>query len=115
MSGANNRAANKEDILVWYRDQIDKYVQVYPRYKLFALTLQKVLEKAAKRLAPEGVVQTRPKAVSSFAEKIIRKSAAGNDPVNEFTDLCGARVVTLIPAEVRAVSEFIKKAPIGAI
>lgn len=109
MSDVNNISTDKEVVLAWYRDQIEQYMQVFPRYTLYGETLQQVLEKAAAKLTPQGIVQTRPKAIAGFAEKIIRKSAVGMKPVNEFTDLCGGRVITLIPTEVKAICEFIEK------
>lgn len=98
----------EEECLTWARNQIEKYKQLYPKYKLCAETLQKVLEKAAKKYAPLSIVQTRPKSVSSFGEKIWRKKDEFKDPVNEFTDLCGGRVITHTRSEVEAMSDFIK-------
>ena len=89
------------------RQQIRKYSTLFPRYKLYAETLGKVLEKAAKQYAPLAVVQARPKTISSFAEKILRKEKY-KDPINEITDLCGARVTTHLPDEVKAVGKFIE-------
>jgi ppGpp synthetase/RelA/SpoT-type nucleotidyltranferase len=108
MSDQNNISTDKE-VVLWYRDQIEQYIQVFPRYTLYGKTLQQVLEKATAQLAPLAIVQTRPKAIAGFAEKIIRKRAVGNDPVSEFTDLCGGRVITHLPSEVKAVCEFIEK------
>lgn len=109
MSDQNNISIDKEVLLDWYRDQIEQYMQVLPRYTLYGKTLQQVLEKATAKLAPQAIVQTRPKAIAGFSEKIIRKSAEGKDPVNKFTDLCGGRVITHLPSEVKAVCEFIEK------
>src|SRR3990170_5856520 len=90
------------------RQQIKKYSKLFPRYNLYAETLLKVLEKAAKKYAPLAIVQARPKAISSFAEKILRKEKY-KDPVNEITDLCGARITTHLPDEVKAVGKFIER------
>jgi len=52
----------------WTCEQIKRYRDVYPRYLTCAQTLQQVLEKATKQSAPLAIVQTRPKAIASFAE-----------------------------------------------
>jgi ppGpp synthetase/RelA/SpoT-type nucleotidyltranferase len=92
------------------REQVKRYAALRPRYKSFAGTLQKVLEAAAARHAPLAIVQSRAKAVSSFAEKTLRKRKPGQgyDPVRQFTDLCGARVITHCRSEVNLVSRFIE-------
>ena len=93
----------------WLKDQIKEYAGVFPRYQRYSQILQKVLEKAVKIYAPLTIVQTRPKAISSFGEKALRKKFKYNYPVNQITDLCGGRVLTHTRAEVDALSEFIKK------
>ncbi len=78
----------------WAKNQIQTYCKRYPNYEDYAEVLQKILEDTAKKYAPLAIVQTRPKSISSFGEKIWRKSDPTKDPVNEFTDLCGGRVIT---------------------
>ncbi|NOZ20000.1 MAG: hypothetical protein GXP25_02815 [Planctomycetes bacterium] len=90
------------------REQIVKYGRLYPRYKKFAEVLRHILEKAAKTRAPLAIVQTRPKNIASFAEKIQRKKEEYKDPVNEFTDLCGGRVIVHFRREIDAICDFIK-------
>jgi ppGpp synthetase/RelA/SpoT-type nucleotidyltranferase len=94
----------------WARQQIEAYRQVYPRYTRTAQVLQQILEIATKQIAPLAILQTRPKAIPSFAEKAIRKKKAGrySDPLVRMTDLCGGRVITQTLAEVQAVCEFIE-------
>ncbi|HSM61055.1 MAG TPA: hypothetical protein VK849_09670, partial [Longimicrobiales bacterium] len=84
----------------WLSHQVAKYRDVLPVYDTFASTLGRVLEIAAHREAGPSIIQTRPKAISSFAEKALRKRHKYADPVNQFTDLCGARVITRIGPEV---------------
>jgi ppGpp synthetase/RelA/SpoT-type nucleotidyltranferase len=91
----------------WSCDQIEQYRQLQPRYRQYATTLREVLDQAVRRLAPFAIVQTRPKAVASFAEKIQRKWPRLHDPVHQFTDLCGGRVITFTQPEVKAVCAFI--------
>lgn len=101
--------ANQEIENQWACEQNEKYQAVYPRYAAYAQTLQKVLEKAVKQAAPLAIIQTRPKAIPSFAEKAIRKKNKYRDPLVRMTDLCGGRVITQTLTEVQAVSEFIEK------
>lgn len=101
----NNRDAH----LNWTREQIAKYVVLFPRYERYAVALEEVLAKAAKDCAPLAIVEARPKSVASFAEKIQRKSDKYRDPVNQITDLCGGRVITHTRAEVEALSKFIEE------
>jgi len=93
----------------WTRRQVEEYKKRCKNYKLYAEVLERVLKKAAKNLAPLAIVQTRPKSIASFAEKCQRKKAKYYDPVNQFTDLCGGRVIVRTADEVKAVSEFIEK------
>ena len=93
----------------WINGQVKEYSQRYPDYMLFAEALEQVLKQVAKKYAPLAIVQTRPKAIASFAEKCERKKAKYNEPVNQLTDLCGARIIVHTADEVKAVSEFIKQ------
>ena len=93
--------------LDWSCDQISKYREMHPRYRQYAETLRQVLDQAARQLAPLAVVQTRPKTIPSFAEKCQRKWPEHKDPVNQFTDLCGGRVITFTQPEVKAICDFI--------
>ncbi|ODS38084.1 MAG: hypothetical protein A7316_08550 [Candidatus Altiarchaeales archaeon WOR_SM1_86-2] len=92
-----------------WADQVEKYKSVSPKYEEYAKILEKVLKKASGKYAPLAIVQTRPKAIASFAEKILRKSYLYTDPINELTDLCGARVITHTRDEVRAMCRFIEE------
>ncbi|MGA7075059.1 MAG: RyR domain-containing protein [Halobacteriota archaeon] len=93
----------------WFEEQVKCYKAMEPRYRIFAETLQNVLGAVAKKYAPQAVVQTRSKSLTSFAEKIIRKRDKFDDPCHQFTDLCGGRVVTHTQDEVDAVCVFIKE------
>lgn len=93
----------------WAQSQIEQYREIFPRYGLYAETLRRLLEAAAKKHAPLAIVQARPKAIASFAEKIQRKREKYRDPVHQFTDLCGGRVIAHTPDEVRAMCDFIEK------
>jgi len=99
----------KEDsIKELIKGQVPKYKKVFGRYKTYSEVLQQILAKAAKKYAPEAIVQVRTKPICSFAEKIKRKPTPKRYPVNEFTDLCGGRVITNTPSEVVAICKFIE-------
>lgn len=91
-----------------HQDQINAYAKKYPTYKIYALALQRVLEKGCHPAFPGVVVQARPKSVSSFAEKVVRKYAKHPDAVNQFTDLCAARIILQTLEQVRATGQFIE-------
>ena len=88
--------------------QINAYTAELPAYELYATALKEVLEKACKATVPQAVVQARPKAVSSFAEKCVRKYDKYKNAVHQLTDLCGARVIVQTLEQVQAVRNFIE-------
>jgi ppGpp synthetase/RelA/SpoT-type nucleotidyltranferase len=91
----------------WLAAQVACYAEDYPRYQRYAEVLSAVLRGAADRLAPEAIVQARPKSIASFAEKALRKRATRTDPCRMFTDLCGARVIGRTRSEVETMSCFV--------
>ncbi|MBW2646569.1 MAG: hypothetical protein JRE23_10390 [Deltaproteobacteria bacterium] len=108
---------------LWYERQGKRFAQMRKRYKEYASFLDNVLKRACEKYAPLAIVQVRAKTLPSFAEKAIRKlpkSEALNsftsakqwteffDPVNEFTDLCGARVITQTQHEADRICQFIR-------
>ena len=95
------------DLRAWVTDQVGKYAAAYPSYQRYAEALGVVLRRAADTLAPLAIVQTRPKSIASFAEKAVRKQATRPDPVNQFTDLCGGRLIGRTRSEVDALGRFV--------
>lgn len=91
----------------WARGQIEEYGRVRPRYEQLAEALKAILDQAKKERAPLAIVQARAKAVGSFAEKIYRKPLP--DPVREFTDLCGARIIVHTQDEIQPICAFIEE------
>jgi len=75
------------------RDQIQKYGAEFPHYEAYAKALNRVLEQGCMPAIPEVIVQARPKSISSFAEKCVRKFVKYPDAVHDMTDLCGARII----------------------
>lgn len=93
----------------WAADQVGAYERLHPRYELYAKTLHALLTRIAGNLTVESLVQARPKSIASFAGKIWRKRDKCPDPVHDFTDLAGGRIITMTQDEVRVVSAFIEE------
>jgi ppGpp synthetase/RelA/SpoT-type nucleotidyltranferase len=92
----------------WHRDQIDAYSDhEFAIYKTYAEIVHGVLQQACNRHARLAIVQSRPKSVSSFAEKAARRWPALKDPIHQLTDLCGARVITHTQAGAERMCEFV--------
>ena len=96
----------------WHQRQIAAYRKQFGAYKTLAKSMREILEAACRAIAPLAIVQARPKSLSSFAEKALRKFREGepetHDPVNKLTDLCGARVITSTQEQVEAVCDFVR-------
>jgi ppGpp synthetase/RelA/SpoT-type nucleotidyltranferase len=99
-----------DDISAWLKDQVTSYVgQEQPIYSIYAEVMKTILRRACNTAAPEASVEARVKAVSSFAEKAVRKRQKYDKPVFQLTDLCGARVITDTQEEVERICQFIRK------
>lgn len=92
----------------WHKEQIKLYKEEHEYFKVYAETLKNILERACAVYAPLAIIQTRAKTLSSFAEKAIRKRFKYDNPVKQFTDLCGARVITHTKSEVEALCKFVE-------
>jgi len=93
--------------IAWFESQIASYENDYrPVFEEFAHTLQTVIRQAAHALGIEAIVEARPKAIPSFAEKIIRKPRP--DPVRQFTDLCGARAIVYRKDHIEPLCAFVR-------
>jgi len=99
---------SSQSLQAWAKDQIDAFVEVRPRYETYATALENILRQAIKQYAPLAIVQVRTKTIASFAGKIQRQRAQYRDPIHQFTDLCGARIITSTADEVRALCNFIE-------
>ncbi|MBN1759387.1 MAG: hypothetical protein JW863_13755 [Chitinispirillaceae bacterium] len=77
-----------------------------PIYKSFGEILSWLLAAVRDRTAPLGTVAVRTKETASFAEKILRKTGY-TDPVHEFGDLCGGRLIVHTGMEVREANRLI--------
>lgn len=92
----------------WHQEQIKAYQVERPQYEAYALSLEKVLKQACEHTCQGIVVQARAKSVSAFAEKCVRKLDKHPDPVHQFTDLCGGRVITQTLEQMAAVKLFVE-------
>jgi ppGpp synthetase/RelA/SpoT-type nucleotidyltranferase len=93
---------------VWLNSQIQDYTEKKKAYyDNYASKLEEILAAACQVYAPLAIVQVRAKSLSSFTEKAVRKAAKYHDPARQFTDLCGARVITQTQVEVDRISQFI--------
>lgn len=90
-----------------YQKQIETYKNLYHIYVKYAAILDTLLQTVSGKYAPTAIVQTRAKSLSSFAEKIVRKNYS--DPLQQMTDLCGARVITTTLGEVDRICDFINR------
>ena len=89
--------------------QVRRYGELLPELEALALALRRVLGDACRPWIPTAVVQSRAKTVASFAEKCARKWGKYPDPVAQFTDLCGARVIVHTLDQVEAVCRFVER------
>jgi ppGpp synthetase/RelA/SpoT-type nucleotidyltranferase len=96
-------------LLQWVKNQVDKYSTVAARYEEMANIIQLIFERVKKRYNLEAIIQVRRKKIPSFSEKILRKKSKYINPVCQLTDLCGARIITALPSEVKRVCHFIEK------
>ena len=100
---------DRKKLVEHVRKQVRAYRKTLGTYKVFAGVLKELLSRAVKDLGVVAIVQARAKDVSSFAEKISRKMDKYADPVNQLTDLCGARVITESKNDIERVCDFIRK------
>jgi ppGpp synthetase/RelA/SpoT-type nucleotidyltranferase len=92
----------------WHRAKCAEYKLEYPIFQMYATFLERVLKAACRDQAPMAIVQSRPKAFASFAEKMARKARKYMAHDIGPTDLCGARVITETQAEVDAICAVIR-------
>ena len=94
----------------WLKEQVNNYSKKeLPIYELYSQLLARFMERACDQFGILGIVNTRTKTIPSFAEKTIRKSHKYGDPINQLTDLCGARIITLTQEETDRISKYIRE------
>jgi ppGpp synthetase/RelA/SpoT-type nucleotidyltranferase len=93
--------------LLRYRQQVAAFAEIRPAYEVLSRVMTEILSQAVRDLGLIAIVESRAKTVASFAEKIRRKPKT--DPVNEFTDLCGVRVITDTKSAIGPVCQFVRR------
>ena len=74
----------------WVKSQINQFEEKIDSYKIYALTLEKILRHLTRGYSPMPIIQVRHKSTASFAEKIQKKNY--DKPLQQMTDLCGGRI-----------------------
>ncbi|MFH1513974.1 MAG: RelA/SpoT domain-containing protein, partial [bacterium] len=92
----------------WVEQQVRDYTAVLPRYVEYSDILNKILKLESERIAPMSIIQLRTKTIPSFIGKAIRKADYRRNPVQEFTDLTGARIIVQTRDYIEPVCNFIK-------
>lgn len=94
---------------VWHLQMTQAYSKEFAVYKTYAETLAKVFGQATKKYAPMSIVQSRPKGISSYAIKLVRKASKfAKDPSYHFTDLCGARIICQTEADMERMRAYVR-------
>ena len=91
------------------RNFIGRYRGLRPAYEKLAEALAAVLKQPAVSLGLPAMVQARAKTIASFAGKIQRTEKGYINPIEEITDFCGARVITLTLDGVSRMCDFVEK------
>ncbi len=89
--------------------QVEKFGALRPHYRDYARLLEQILTAACDDFQMIGIVGSRVKSIPSFTEKCIRKYWKYKDPVNQITDLCGARVILHTRHDVARFDAFVRK------
>lgn len=95
--------------IVKFEQQVAAFRQVREVYEVFSEVLQTILGQMVGDMGLEAIVQVRSKTIPSFAGKVIRKQDKYSDAVNQFTDMCGGRVITACTDDIPGICEFIRK------
>jgi ppGpp synthetase/RelA/SpoT-type nucleotidyltranferase len=102
------KSGGTDPLIARVRAHVGKYAAVKGNYEIFAEILGEILRRAVRQLGVHALVEARAKTIPSFAEKIVRKPDK-TDPTNQFTDLCGSRVITDSQNQIDAVCDFITR------
>ncbi|MBD3191242.1 MAG: hypothetical protein GF308_11390 [Candidatus Heimdallarchaeota archaeon] len=89
--------------------QISLFKEKRKDYQAYAELIKEILSKLLKQKNLYGIVQARAKTVASFTEKIFRKGHLYANPIEDMTDLCGARIILDSMADVQKVCRVIEE------
>ncbi len=90
------------------KNQLELYQEKYSEFVQFNEILEEILNRIAKQVSNEYIIQARVKALTSFAEKILRQTNF-KDPITEITDICGIRIIFPSLNDKKKVSTLIKE------
>lgn len=91
-------------------EQVNRFSDLKKKeYPEYARLLDQILTAACSDFGVTGIVGSRVKEIPSFTEKCIRKRLKYDDPVNQLTDLCGARVIVQTRRDVQRISNFVSR------
>lgn len=89
--------------------QVEAYKKERALYVAFAEILEAQLRSDLDRLGIDAIVSARAKSIPSFAEKAIRKAGDYDNPLDQFPDLCGARVIASSQEEIEQICTCIRR------
>lgn len=98
-----------QETVEWLDSQVNEFRALRPVLLEFREFLEDFLTDSSRRISAQAIVQVRVKQVASFAEKALRKQGTRPDPVRQFTDLCGARIVVRSRVELRKLHALIRE------
>lgn len=90
--------------------QVSLYTSARPLYVAFAERLNELLNSLMMFNGLKiQVIESRAKEVDSFREKITRPEKSYENPMNDISDLCGARIIVYYSDDIMKVAEVISK------
>lgn len=98
---------NAPDANEQIKAQVQAYADIQSHYQAFSDFMSQIFNAAVRHLKIEAIVGTRAKGLPNFAEKAIRRRDRYPNPVHQFDDLCGARVIVNFLNEIEPVCDFI--------
>ncbi len=93
----------------WLKEQVEAYEAILDDYEDLCEIMRIILKEAKGELGISGIIEARAKNLPSFVGKIVRKQEKYHDPVNQFTDLCGVRIITEYKDDIEPLCDFIRK------
>ena len=89
------------------KETVQKYSKLYPEYKKLSQELRILIKSVLRKSGIEFFdVTGRPKKISSFQNKMIRKKY--KNPLFDIKDLCAIRIICNFPEEVKQVEAILQ-------
>jgi ppGpp synthetase/RelA/SpoT-type nucleotidyltranferase len=93
----------------WFDEQVGIYEGQRQRYVDFSRVLYDIFYRRVRAMGIGAIVQVRAKEVTSFAEKCIRKAYKYTKPTEQFTDLCGGRIIVESKSQIEPICDYIRR------